>query len=116
MFSLYAPVGYPSSIHDSCVLQPNRSWIIKSYTNHAVLTPTEHCFNAKLCGVRCIVERLFGLLKSRWQILLKQNEQKLKYQLLVQALLVLCIIFARNFKIFTSLTRRLTMSLWSKSP
>ena len=46
--------------------------------NHAVLTATEHHFNAKLCGVRCIIEPAFGLLKSRGQILLKQNKQKLK--------------------------------------
>lgn len=46
--------------------------------NRAVLTPTEHHCNAKFCGVRCIIEPAFGLLKSRGQILLKQNKQKLK--------------------------------------
>ena len=56
---------------------PNRSWIIKPYWNHAVKT-TECGSNAKLCGVRCVGGRAFGLLRSRWQILLKQNEQKLK--------------------------------------
>ena len=45
---------------------PNRSWIIKPYPNHVVLTPTERRFNAKLCGVRCVVGRAFALLKSRW--------------------------------------------------
>ena len=48
-----------------CAFQ-NRSWIIKPYANHAVLMSTEHRFNTKLCGVRGIVERAFGLLKSRW--------------------------------------------------
>ena len=56
----------------------NWSWIIKPYPNHAVLTPTERLFNAKLCKVRCTVVRAFVLLKSRWQIILKQNEQKFK--------------------------------------
>ena len=66
----------PQIIGDSTF--PNRSWIIKPYPNHAVLAPTERRFNAKLCGVRCVVEGAFGLLRSRWRILLKQNEQKLK--------------------------------------
>ena len=44
---------------------PNRSWIIKPYPNHVVLTPTERRFNAKLCGIRCVVGRAFALLKSR---------------------------------------------------
>ena len=44
---------------------PNRSWIIKPYLNHAVLTPKERLFNAKLCRVRFVVVRAFGFLKSR---------------------------------------------------
>ena len=66
----------PMIIGDSAF--SNWSWIIKPYPNHAVLTPTERLFNAKLCKVRCTVVRAFVLLKSRWQIILKQNEQKFK--------------------------------------
>ena len=53
----------PQMIGDSALT--NRSWIIKPYPNHAVLTPTERCFHAKLCGVICVVEQAFDLLKSR---------------------------------------------------
>ena len=61
----------PQIIGDSAF--PNQSLIIKN-----ILTPTQRHFKSKLCGIRCVMERAFGMIKSRWQILLKKNEQKLK--------------------------------------
>ena len=64
----------PQIIGDSAF--PDRSWILKPYPDNN-RTPTETGFNKKLCGTRVIVEQGFGLLKSRWRILFKKNEQQL---------------------------------------
>jgi len=63
----------PQIIGDSAF--PDRGWILKQYSNN--LTPTERRFNRKLCSARVVVEQGFGLLKSRWRILFKKNEQNL---------------------------------------
>ena len=64
----------PQIIGDSAF--PDRNWILKPYPNNN-LTPTERRFNRKLCSARVVVEQGFGLLKSRWRILFKKNEQNL---------------------------------------
>merc|ERR1712239_109637 len=40
------------------------------------LTPEQKKFNRKFSALRCVVERAFGILKGRWRLLLKKNEQK----------------------------------------
>ena len=57
--------------------QPVR-WIMKPYARHRNLTPEERHFNRKLSKTRSLVERAFGLLKTRWRCLLKMLEHEVK--------------------------------------
>uniref|UniRef100_A0A3P9MF02 DDE Tnp4 domain-containing protein n=1 Tax=Oryzias latipes TaxID=8090 RepID=A0A3P9MF02_ORYLA len=48
-------------------------WLIKGYSNSPRLTPEQESFNTYLNSVRVGVEMTFGLLKSRWKVLLKRS-------------------------------------------
>ena len=49
---------------------------MKPFPNRGRLTPKQRKFNLKFSALRCVVERAFGMLKSRWRIVLKTIEQK----------------------------------------
>lgn len=53
---------------------PLLDWLIKAYPNSPRLTPQQQSFNVYLSSVRVGVEMTFGLLKSRWRILLKRSD------------------------------------------
>ena len=46
------------------------------YPSRGHLTPNEREFNEKLSAARSVVERVFGMLKGRWRLLLKEVEQQ----------------------------------------
>ena len=45
---------------------PLTSWLMKPYPNRGRLTPQQRKFKKKFSALRCVVERAFGMLKSRW--------------------------------------------------
>lgn len=53
---------------------PLLDWLIKGYTNSPCLTPEQESFNVYLSSVRVGVEMTFGMLKSRWRVLLKRSD------------------------------------------
>uniref|UniRef100_A0A667WS05 DDE Tnp4 domain-containing protein n=1 Tax=Myripristis murdjan TaxID=586833 RepID=A0A667WS05_9TELE len=53
---------------------PLLDWLIKGYPNSPRLTPQQESFNVYLSSVRVGVEMAFGLLKSRWRVLLKRSD------------------------------------------
>ena len=55
---------------------PLTTWLMKPFPNRGRLTPKQRKFNLKFSTLRCVVERAFGMLKSRWRIVLKTIEQK----------------------------------------
>ena len=55
---------------------PLTSWLMKPYSDRGHLTPEQKKFNKKFSALRCVVERAFGMLKSRWRIVMKKIEQK----------------------------------------
>ena len=55
---------------------PLTSWLIKPFPDRGRLTPEQRKFNKKFSALRCVVERAFGMLKSRWRIVMKKIEQK----------------------------------------
>ena len=63
----------PMLVGDSAY--PLSSWLIKPFPYRANLLQHEKKFNQKLSAMRAVVERAFGLLKGRWRITAKKNEQ-----------------------------------------
>ena len=57
---------------------PATSWILKPYSFVGNLPREKRKFNKRFSGMRSLVERAFGMLKSWWRILLKQNDQTLE--------------------------------------
>ena len=55
---------------------PLTTWLMKPFPDRGRLTPKQRKFNLKFSTLRCVVERAFGVLKSRWRITLKTIEQK----------------------------------------
>lgn len=55
---------------------PLTTWLMKPFPDRGCLTPKQRKFNVKFSALRCVVERAFGMLKSRWRIILKTIEQK----------------------------------------
>ena len=55
---------------------PLTSWLIKPFPDRGRLTPEQRKFNKKFSALRCVVECAFGMLKSRWRIVMKKIEQK----------------------------------------
>ncbi|KAK7160657.1 hypothetical protein R3I93_008347 [Phoxinus phoxinus] len=53
---------------------PLLDWLLKGYINSAHLTPEQESFNAYLSSLRVGVENTFGILKSRWRVLLKRSD------------------------------------------
>uniref|UniRef100_A0A1A8L9Q0 DDE Tnp4 domain-containing protein n=2 Tax=Nothobranchius pienaari TaxID=704102 RepID=A0A1A8L9Q0_9TELE len=53
---------------------PLLDWLIKGYSNSPRLTPEQESFNTYISSVRVGVEMTFGLLKSRWRVLLKRSD------------------------------------------
>lgn len=56
---------------------PPVRWILKPYARHINLNREEIHFNYVVSRARSVVERGFGMLKTRWRCLLKKMEQKL---------------------------------------
>ena len=96
---IHATVGYPGSIHDARVLRqsgpmrninrteigpllagdsayPLINWLKKPFPDRGRLAVEQRRFNLRFSALRCVVERAFGMLKSRWRIILKKIEQK----------------------------------------
>ncbi|XP_054591759.2 uncharacterized protein [Nothobranchius furzeri] len=53
---------------------PLLDWLIKGYSNSSRLSPEQESFNTYISSVRVGVEITFGLLKSRWRVLLKRSD------------------------------------------
>ncbi|XDV14258.1 hypothetical protein PO909_002432 [Leuciscus waleckii] len=53
---------------------PLLDWLMKGYINSPNLTPAQQSFNVYLSSVRVGVEMAFGILKSRWRVLLKRSD------------------------------------------
>ena len=64
----------PLLVRDSAY--PLTTWLMKPFPDRGRLTPKRRKFNLKFSTLRCVVERAFGMLKSRWKIILKTIEQK----------------------------------------
>ena len=64
----------PMLVGDSAY--PLKNWLLKPFSNRGHLPPQRTRFNIKLSAMRSVVERAFGLLKGRWRLLLKKNEQR----------------------------------------
>ena len=54
---------------------PLTNWLMKPFPDRGRLTAEQRKFNLKFSALRCVVERAFGMLKSRWRIILKKIEQ-----------------------------------------
>ncbi|KAM3610082.1 uncharacterized protein V6R79_025047 [Siganus canaliculatus] len=111
---LYIVVGFPGSVHDARVLKSSPLFLRQLYPPpgwHLIgdgrypclsqpivlLTPfrepvrnaVEGRFNARLSRARCVVERTFGVLKTRWRsIFLKALEVKVDF---VPEVIVACL-------------------------
>ena len=57
---------------------PLSVWLLKPFSTRENLLREEKKFNEKFSAMRAIVERAFGMLKRRWRILAKKNEQHYK--------------------------------------
>ena len=55
---------------------PLTNWLMKPYPDRGHLTPEQRKFNKKFSALRSVVERAFGMLKSRWGIVMNKIEQK----------------------------------------
>ena len=55
---------------------PLINWLMKPFPDGGHLAAEQRKFNLKFSALRCVVERAFGMLKSRWRIILKEIEQK----------------------------------------
>ena len=55
---------------------PLTNWLMKPFPDRGRLTAEQRKFNLKFSALRCVEERAFGMLKSRWRIILKKIEQK----------------------------------------
>ena len=64
----------PLSAGDSTY--PLTNWLVKPYPDRGRLTQEQRKFNLKFGALRSVVERAFGMLKTRWRIALKEVEQK----------------------------------------
>lgn len=53
---------------------PLLDWLLKGYINSSHLTPEQESFNTYLSSLRVGVENTFGILKSRWRVLLKRSD------------------------------------------
>ena len=47
---------------------PLTTWLMKPFPDKGHFTPKQRKFNVKFSALRCVVERAFGTLKSRWRI------------------------------------------------
>ena len=54
---------------------PLTKWLMKPYPERGHLTREQRKFNVNFSALRCVVERAFGALKSRWRIVFKKIEQ-----------------------------------------
>ena len=50
--------------------------LINPFPDRGRLAVEQRKFNLRFSALRCVVERAFGMLKSRWRIILKKIEQK----------------------------------------
>ena len=57
---------------------PLTSWLIKPFQDRVNIPREENKFNTKLSALRSVVERVFGVLKGRWRIVMKKIEQKVE--------------------------------------
>ena len=55
---------------------PLTNWLMKPFPDRGRLTAEQRRFNLKFSALKCVLERAFGMLKSRWRIILKKIEQK----------------------------------------
>ena len=53
---------------------PLTNWLMKPFSDRGRLTAELRKLNLKFRALRCVVERTFGMLKSRWRIILKKIE------------------------------------------
>ena len=58
---------------------PSTTWLVKPYLSNIRPTDTQKKINKSLSSARVIVERGFGLLKSRWRCLLKRLDNNIEY-------------------------------------
>ena len=56
---------------------PKHAWSIKVF-NEETRDPEQRLFNKKLCSARVVTENAFGMLKSRFRLLYKKTECRLK--------------------------------------
>ena len=57
---------------------PLNRHIITPFSKRRRMSRAEKNFNRKICALRSVFERSFGLLKNRWRLLYKINEAKLE--------------------------------------
>ena len=57
---------------------PLSSMALKQFSTRRRLTGTQARSNKQFCSLRSVIERAFGLLKNRWRLLFKLNEQQLE--------------------------------------
>ena len=57
---------------------PNTSRMVKPYPHNIILDHSQRKFNRTLSSTRSLVERSFGLLKARFQCLLKRLDNELE--------------------------------------
>ena len=69
---------------------PLNSYILKPLSSRRRLTIAQVNFLKRFCALRSAVERGFGLLKNRWRLLYKLNEQKL--QNLIKSITAACVL------------------------
>ena len=55
---------------------PLTSWLIKPYPDRGRFTSEQKKISRKFSALRCVVGQAFGILKGRWRLLFKKNEQK----------------------------------------
>ena len=71
---------------------PNTSWMVKPYPHNIILDHSQRKFNRTLSSTRSLVERSFGLLKARFQCLLKRLDNELENITMV----IICCCVPRN--------------------
>ena len=57
---------------------PLSGWLLKPFSTRGNLLRQEKKFNKKFSAVRAVVERAFRMLKGRWPILAKKNNNTSK--------------------------------------